>query len=126
MAAGRLDIIIEQGGTFDMTLSVLDDNNQPFNLSGWTPKMTIRNVKTNSVVLTLLGSNSNGTINVSGTNTIYIEIPASRTATIPESMKFTDRVTSSNYTYAYEVIITKDDKIQKISKGIASVVKGIS
>ena len=42
MAAGRYNIVIEQGATYQIELQYKDSNNTPINLSGYSGRMQIR------------------------------------------------------------------------------------
>jgi hypothetical protein len=42
MTAGKLDIVVEQGATFNRTLTWKDEAGTPFNLTGYTARMHMR------------------------------------------------------------------------------------
>lgn len=51
MTAGRYDIVIEQGATFDLPLQYCDSDGVPVNLAGCTARMQIREAPASAVVV---------------------------------------------------------------------------
>jgi len=123
MAAGSLDITMEQGGTFDLVLDVYDENGIGIDLSGWTPTMRI--VHRASGAVTVIGSGV-GVMSVD-TSTITITIPHATTATLEaESEDYTPRQYKNRDTkYAYEVSVTNGSDVKKIVRGNLLVARGI-
>ena len=82
MTAGLYDIIIEQGATFQMSLTWNDNTGSPINLSGYSARMQVRTsyeAEETLVSLTSLG----GDIVLGGAlGTIAITIAASVTETL--------------------------------------------
>ncbi|MDD2267458.1 hypothetical protein [Sulfuricurvum sp.] len=120
MAAGKLDIVLEQGGTFEMSLQVLDDNNAVFDLTGYTAIMKIVDKITNTIVdVSTVGS-------VSVSDKVYIKIPDEYTATLEsDSNEYAPSIRTKYANRAYEIAITKDGDIKKIARGNAYVVRRI-
>lgn len=71
MAAGKYNIIIEQGATYQIELQYKDSNNQPIDLTGYSGRMQIRpSIGSTTSYLYLSSSlNADGTgLNFSGSN----------------------------------------------------------
>lgn len=78
MSAGKLNLIIEQGATFDEVLTWKDANDDPINLTNYTARMSIKDDYDGAELLSLTTANQRlvlggaaGTItfNVSATDT---------------------------------------------------------
>ncbi len=71
MSAGKYNITIEQGATYQIELQYKDSNNQPINLTGYSGRMQIRpSIGSTTSYLYLSSSlNTDGTgLNFSGSN----------------------------------------------------------
>ena len=71
MAAGKYNIVIEQGATYDVTVEYKDSNNNPIDLTGYSGRMQIRpTIGSTTTYLCLSSSlNPDGTgLNFSGSN----------------------------------------------------------
>jgi hypothetical protein len=71
MAAGRYNIVIEQGATYQVEIQYRDSNNVPIDLSGYNGRMQIRpSIDSTTVYVALSSSlNPDGTgLNFSGSN----------------------------------------------------------
>ena len=71
MAAGKYNIVIEQGATYDVTVEYKDSNNTPIDLTGYSGRMQIRpSIGSTTTYLCLSSSlNPDGTgLNFSGSN----------------------------------------------------------
>jgi hypothetical protein len=67
MSAGRYDIILEQGATFDLPLRYLDSLGTPVNLTGYSARMQVREAPAAVLLVEFNSSYSaNGTIFLSG------------------------------------------------------------
>lgn len=119
MAAGKVDIVLEQGGTFEMNLQVLDDNNAVFDLTGWVASMKIID-KTTSVVTDI---SAMGTISVS--DKVYVKITDEFTATLSaDSTQYTPSIKTKYSKRAFEISISKNGDVKKIARGNVYVVRG--
>lgn len=65
MLAGELNLTIEQGATFLLTLFDQDDTGAPVNLSGYTARMQLRTTKAASTAVLEL-TTENGRISIDG------------------------------------------------------------
>ena len=71
MAAGKYNIVIEQGATYDVTVEYKDSNNNPIDLTGYSGRMQIRpSIGSPTAYLCLSSSyNADGTgLNFSGSD----------------------------------------------------------
>lgn len=80
MAAGKYDIVIEQGADFLLTLTWRDQNYNPINLTAYTARMKVKETKDSTTTLISLTSSS-GIILGGALGTIAIAITAANTAT---------------------------------------------
>lgn len=80
MLAGRYDITVEQGSTFNLTLTYKDQRGYVIDLSGYSARMQLRtSVSSNTVALDL--TTANGRISIDGTaGKITLLIAAADTA----------------------------------------------
>lgn len=119
MAAGKLDIVIEQGTTFELALDVYDDEGLAFDLTGWTPSMKIVH-KATGAITTVSSMSATG-------NTITVSIPATTTDDYEsESDAYVPRTTNiRNTKYAHVINIVQGTTIKPIVRGEVLVVRGI-
>jgi hypothetical protein len=110
MSAGRYDIVLEQGATFDLPLRYLDSVGTPVNLTGYSARMQVREAP-DSVLLVEFNSalTANGAIFMNGAaedrsdganGNIRVFMSAANTSALP---RFSGRydlelVDSSSYT----------------------------
>jgi hypothetical protein len=82
MAAGTLDLFIEQGSTFSYTLTLTDNVGAPLDLTGYTARMQIRQaVQAPNALISL--TTENGRISITPlTGVIELSIEAEATATL--------------------------------------------
>lgn len=81
MAAGKLDLLIEQGATFRHTLTYLDSDENPIDLTDYEANMEIRSNVREDVTLAYL-STSNSKISINGVEgQIVLVIDPDETAT---------------------------------------------
>lgn len=82
MIAGVYKIVCDQGATFERTLTILDANDDPMNLTGYTARMQVRPEIESSTVLVEL-TTENGRLTLGGAaGTIDINLTPQVTATI--------------------------------------------
>lgn len=77
---------MQQGTTFQLQINVVDNNNQPIDLTGYSASMQIRSSYSNSNYVESLSS-SNGEITFalspnSSNNVMNLQLPANRTANV--------------------------------------------
>ena len=84
MPATSYDIIIEQGATFTLNLLYRDDAGTPFDLTGYSARMQVRETFASETALLSLSSSAGGGITLGGAaGTISIEASDEATAAIP-------------------------------------------
>lgn len=93
MAAGRYNITIEQGATYDLNVQYVDSNSAPINLSGYSARMDIRpSVVSETIYLRLSSSlqvdgtgirftGESGTLPLSS-GSIYVYVSADNTSAL--------------------------------------------
>jgi hypothetical protein len=80
MPAAHYDLIIEQGATFEKTVTWKDSDGNAVDLTGYTARMQIRRSKSSTT--TILSITTDDAITLGGTaGTVAISIPAATTAT---------------------------------------------
>lgn len=79
MAAGLYDITIEQGATFQMSLTWKDSTGAPVNITGYTARMQVRGNYESEDTLVSLTSSGGGIVLGGALGTIAITISASVT-----------------------------------------------
>lgn len=83
MAAGKYNIIIEQGATFRLPLTWKSSDGAPYDLTGYTARMQVRQYKEAGTALVNL-TTENGGIALGGiAGTVVVTISATTTATLP-------------------------------------------
>ena len=82
MSAGELDLLIEQGATFQKKLIWQDADGNPIDITNYTGRMQVRESKDATVILVEL-TTVNGRITIGGANgEIDLEIDATTTAAL--------------------------------------------
>lgn len=116
MAAGKLDITIEQGADFTLTAYYTNSEGVAISLTGWTGRMQVRpSVGSPSPLITLPGTD--GTITVTGAaGKVEVFIPAAITAQLPTYGKAT-----SAGVYDLEVVETATDRVKRLLKGAVTI-----
>jgi hypothetical protein len=112
MLAGELNLTIEQGATFLLTLIYQDDTGAPANLSGYTGRMQLRASKTAANPALEL-TTENGRISINGNaGQINLTISATDTAALSGSGVYdlelvngeiVERLVEGTYTVSAEV-----------------------
>ena len=125
MAAGKYNIVIEQGATYDVTVEYKDSNNNPIDLTGYSGRMQIRpTIGSTTTYLCLSSSlNPDGTgLNFSGSNG----------ATPPTSGSiriYISAVTSSLLTFdqgVYDLEIASGSYVSRILQGNVKLSKEVT
>lgn len=78
--AGELNLVIEQGATFDPVFTWKDQNGLPINLTGFTARMQIRETVDSVAVLHELTTENGGLTLGGSAGTITVQISATDTA----------------------------------------------
>ena len=99
------NLYIDQGTTYNAIVQVFDDDNEPFNLAGYTPSSQIRKNYAASTVSATFTAN----ILSSSNGTISLNLTASDTANLKYGR------------YVYDVEISKDDVVLRPIEGVVVV-----
>jgi len=89
MAAPTYNTTVERGATFELTVTYKDASGTVINLTGWVPRMHVREAPTSSVILTSEGGSP--TITVTTTNAatgilVFSISPTNTTAISPTTL----------------------------------------
>ena len=107
----KYNLIMYQGSTFGLSITVKDANNAVQNLTSYTARMQIRQDYTSGTATETLTS-ANGEITITAaTGNVSIELAASRTANISVDMS-NGKPPKSLYVYDLELV----DSASKVSK----------
>ena len=107
----KYNLIMYQGSTFGLSITVKDANNAAQNLTSYTARMQIRQDYTSGTATETLTS-ANGEITITAaTGNVSIELAASRTANISVDMS-NGKPPKSLYVYDLELV----DSASKVSK----------
>lgn len=113
MSAGIYNLEILQGETFEKRITWKDKSGNVVDLSGYSAKMQIRNSKSQTALLIIELSTTNGKITIVD-NVIIITISASETA----SMNFT--------TAYYDLELTKASVVKRLLQGSVTLDVGVT
>ena len=80
MSAVKYDIKIEQGSKFELSMTWLDDDGDPVNLTGYTARMMVRDSIDSGSTLFSLTSGAGDIVLGGALGTIYVKIDADVTA----------------------------------------------
>jgi hypothetical protein len=125
MAAGKYNIVIEQGATYQVELQYKDSNNNPIDLTGYSGRMQIRPAigSTTSYLYLSSSLNPDGTgLNFSGSNGITPPISGSIGILISAA-------TSSLLTFAtgvYDVELQSGSVVTRILQGNVQLSKEVT
>jgi hypothetical protein len=104
------EITIEQGATFNSTVSVEDVYGTPVNLTGYTTSSMMRKSYYSTTAITI-----NSTITGTANGEITLSIPASNTSNITPGR------------YVYDVIVTDSlNTVTRVVEGIATVLPSVT
>lgn len=104
MIPAKLNLVCSQGTTFQKTFRVYDENDAPFDLTGYTAAMQVRDKYSSSVFLFEVTTGDG--ITISG-NTITVEVHYLVTEAFPEG------------DYVWDIEITSpSDKRDRVLQGI--------
>lgn len=107
MLAGRLDLTIEQGATFSLSLSYQTADGRAVSLAGYTARMQLRtSYEAADPALTL--TTENGRISLGTDGSIALTIPASITSTLTASG-------------VYDLELVSGDVVTRLVQGTYSV-----
>lgn len=107
MAAGKLNLYVEQGATFSRVLTINDSNGDPVNLSTWTFAGQVRSsYSSSSVIVSLTFTVKNQTTN---TGEVEISLTATQTSAIP--------ATGALSRYVYDIEATIGSEKRRVVEG---------
>lgn len=87
MAAGQVDITIEQGADLDLVITWTDSEGEPIDLTGATARMQVRRTHADAAKLLDIPA-AEGSITLGGVaGTITINVPAADTEGLPAPVK---------------------------------------
>lgn len=109
MIAGDYNINIEQGATFERTITVTDEEGTPINLTGYTARMQIRPEIDSSTIFAELTTENNLIVLGETPGTISLTINASTTSSM-----------TREGVYDLE-IISSGGKIYRLLKGLVRI-----
>ena len=107
----KYNLIMYQGSTFGLSITVKDANNAVQNLTSYTARMQIRQDYTSGTATETLTSANGEIIITAATGNVSIELAASRTANISVDMS-NGKPPKSLYVYDLELV----DSASKVSK----------
>lgn len=115
MAAGSLDITVEQGATYSLSLTFLDSDSAPVNVSTWEFRGQIRSAYDDSDIIaafTFTAGSASNIVVVSLTDTVTSAIPVDASSGPKKK----------NKKYAYDIEAEKPDgSVVRVVQGVASV-----
>lgn len=111
MAAGNYDILIEQGATFELTLTLKDINAVPINLTGLTFRGKIKQAFTDVAAVANFTFAVQDQNNPATVGKVIVSLPATTTASI---------VTSAKGTVRTNTIMVYDIESQNVSTGFVT------
>jgi len=115
MAAGKLDLIIEQGATFRHHLDYLDQDENPIDLTGYDARMHIReHIEDDILLIDLSTINGRIALGAGHVGAIDIEIDATTTANIDWERAY------------YDLEIEKDTYVRRVIQGVIRVDKEVT
>lgn len=101
MSAGQYDITVEQGATFEETLSITDEDGDPVDLSGMTARAQIRKTYSDPTVIASFVA----TVETPATDGIVtMKMTAANTALLPVASATGYLKVPTNYVYDLELV----------------------
>lgn len=120
MAAGTLDIRIEQGTSFQQTLTFNDEAGEPIDVSTWIFAGQIRATYSSSSVIKPFVFIPGG-----DTNQVIMSMTAANTALIPVDPTNNFKIKPTYY--CYDIIVTKlDMTVDRILEGAAIIIPTVT
>jgi hypothetical protein len=107
MLAGRYNIVCDQGSTFEREIELMDSDETPYNLSGYTARMQVRREVDSTGTPLIELTTENGRISLFGTLGI---IALALTPTETSSL-------SRGGYYDLEIVQTSTGKVFKVLRG---------
>lgn len=117
MAAGKLDFLIEQGASFERTLTIKDSLDAPINLTGYVFSGQIRKkysdaTTVGSFVFTILDQ-------VTNTGKVRVTMSPAATSAIPVDKAET--AAKRNTVYVYDIEMNTGSKVERLLEGAATI-----
>lgn len=107
MLAGRYNMVCDQGSTFVREIEIMDSDETPYNLTGYTARMQVRREVESTGTPLIELSTTNGRLSISGTlGIITMSLTPTETASL----------TRSGY-YDLEIVQTSTGKVFKVLRG---------
>lgn len=120
MLENRYNIVMQQGSTYELLLTVKDTNGDPKDLTDYSARMQIRSSYSSSTVAASLSTDTGELTIDEGDGTILISLTAEQTANIKVDLSGKGKPPSSSYVYDLE-IIDGNDKVSKLLYGDVTV-----
>lgn len=107
MLAGRYNIVCDQGSTFVREIEIMDSDETPYNLTGYTARMQVRREVESTGTPLIELTTTNGRLSISGAlGIITMSLTPTETAAL----------TRSGY-YDLEIVQTSTGKVFKVLRG---------
>lgn len=117
MSAGTYDIVIEQGATFERTMTIKDSNDDPIDLTGFTFTGQVRKTySSSSIIISFTFEILN---QVSNTGQVKMKLTSSQTSSIPVDKA--DNYEKKTTIYCYDVEMDTGSVVDRIIQGTASI-----
>lgn len=100
MLAATCELICDQGGHWDPTITLTDDNGDPVNLTGYTARMVVKATETSPTALVEITSAGGGITITPATGVLQPVLTSAQTALLPAGrLVYGLEVTVSGKTY---------------------------
>jgi len=107
MLAGRYNIVCDQGSTFVREIEIMDSDETPYNLTGYTARMQVRREVESTGTPLIELTTTNGRLSIAGTlGIITMSLTPTETASLNRS----------GY-YDLEIVQTSTGKVFKVLRG---------
>lgn len=109
--AAKANIILEQGASFETTVTIQDSSDVALNLTGYTAASQLRKsyASANSTNFTVTITNANSGI-------LTLSMPASTTQTL----------SAGRYVYDLEIYASSNTNVTRVVEGIVTVTPGVT